>query len=168
MKTLLVMRHTKASWKDQKLKDRERPLTKRGKKDALQMGQRIMEEELLPQVIYCSAAVRARETAEGVVSGCHYSGEVIYLDHLFAADWDLILDALRLLPDNLERSLIIGHNPGLEGLVQRLGGKVLTLPLGGVACLYLAVDCWRDIDKHTRAESVQVWAPVEVESEIKS
>ncbi len=167
MKTLLVMRHAKASWKDPKQKDRERQLTKKGKLAALQMGRRIKEEELLPQVIYCSAAVRAQETAEQVISGCGYAGEVIYLDHLFMADWDIILDGIRLLPDQLERPLVIGHNPGLEGLVQRLGGKVLSLPLAGIACLYLPVDCWREVGKHTEAESVQVWTPKDVEGEGK-
>jgi phosphohistidine phosphatase len=63
MKTLLLMRHAKSSWKDADIPDHERPLSKRGKKDAPLIGKLIKEKELVPQKILISSAVRATETA---------------------------------------------------------------------------------------------------------
>jgi phosphohistidine phosphatase len=64
LKTLLLMRHAKSSWKHTELDDHDRPLAKRGKRDAPRMGQLVRQEELVPQLILSSTAVRARNTAE--------------------------------------------------------------------------------------------------------
>ena len=68
MKQLLVLRHAKSSWKDIGLRDFDRPLNKRGKKDAPRMGQFLAEQDLTPDQIITSAATRARLTAEAVAS----------------------------------------------------------------------------------------------------
>ena len=66
MKTLLVLRHAKSSWNDPALDDHERPLNKRGRRDAPRMGVLVREYGLIPDLIICSDAVRARVTAEAV------------------------------------------------------------------------------------------------------
>ena len=60
MKTLLVLRHAKSSWRDPALDDHERPLNKRGQRDALQMGELVRKHRLTPDTIISSDAVRAR------------------------------------------------------------------------------------------------------------
>ena len=67
MKTLLLMRHAKSSWKDSDLKDFDRPLNKKGKKTAPLMGHMIADQELVPDRIISSPAVRARQTVEAFV-----------------------------------------------------------------------------------------------------
>ena len=123
MKTLLLMRHGKSSWKDTKMKDRERPLNKRGRKSVPRMGELLKEAELVPQVIYSSSAVRARQTAEALVTACGFTGEVEYLDSFFMAEAEVYPKRLRKLPDDIERVMVIGHNPGLEALMQILKKK---------------------------------------------
>ena len=66
MKTLLLMRHAKSSWKQKDLPDIERPLSSRGEKDAPMMGRMLKKKELIPDLIISSPAVRARQTVEEV------------------------------------------------------------------------------------------------------
>jgi phosphohistidine phosphatase len=61
MKTLLILRHAKSSWKDLELQDHDRPLNKRGKQDALRMGKLLRREDLIPDLIVSSTAVRAKK-----------------------------------------------------------------------------------------------------------
>lgn len=62
MKTLLLLRHAKSSWDDATLSDHDRPLKSRGIKAARRMGRLMREQDLCPDRILCSTAVRARET----------------------------------------------------------------------------------------------------------
>jgi phosphohistidine phosphatase len=64
MKTLFILRHAKSSWKEQDLPDHDRPLNKRGKKDAPRMGKLLTDEDLIPDLIMSSTAARAKKTAE--------------------------------------------------------------------------------------------------------
>ena len=85
MKTLLIMRHAKSSWKHPTLSDFERPLNKRGKRAAPLMGSRIKSQGLRPGAIISSSAVRARETAEAVTTAGGFNAEPQFLDNLYHA-----------------------------------------------------------------------------------
>jgi len=163
MKTLLLMRHAKSSWKDQDLKDRKRPLSKRGKRNAPQMGELLQEKELLPQLILASSALRARQTAELFAEASKYQGDIRYLDDLYMAEADEYLDELKKLPDDLERVMIIGHNPGLESLLPMLTGRVESLPTAAIAHMTLPISNWKELNKKTKAELIELWRPKELE-----
>jgi phosphohistidine phosphatase len=163
MKTLLLMRHAKSSWKDNDLKDHERPLAKRGMKNAPRMGDLIKEAELVPQRILSSTALRARQTAEAVAEKSGYLGEIIYLDSLYLAEPPIILDILRLTGDDIERVMVVGHNPGLEALMQILSGRVEALTTASVAYFVLPIDHWRDLGSNTQGELIQLWRPKDLD-----
>ncbi len=166
MKTLILMRHAKSSWKHPELKDHERGLNKRGKKDAPQMGALLSENELVPQRILASTAERSRMTAQAVVDAMHFTGDVSYLDALYMAEPEIYLELLSLMPDDLERILVIGHNPGLEGLLQILSGRVESLSTSAVAYLSLPIRSWKEIRAHEEAgELVALWTPHDVKDE---
>jgi phosphohistidine phosphatase len=165
MKTLLLMRHAKSSWKNQKLADHERPLNKRGKKDAPLMGQMLKERHLVPQQIISSTAIRARQTTETVVEHSHYKGEVLYLDRLYLAEADEYIKVLREVPDSLDRVMLVGHNPGLETLLQVLTGEIQSLPTAVIAQINLPIDHWVDISNEVTGEIAQIWLPREVRKE---
>ena len=139
MKTLLLMRHAKSSWKATDLPDHERPLNKRGKKDSVFMGAVLNEKELLPQKILASSAVRIRETIAGMAKESAFSGEVEFSDELYLAEPEVYLKTLCNLPDSVERAMLIGHNPGLEGFLQMLSGHIESLPTGSIAYLTLPI-----------------------------
>jgi len=157
------MRHAKSSFKDPELKDGKRPLSKRGERNAAQMGELLQEREIYPQVILASPAVRVCQTAETVTRVTGYSGEVHYMDTLFMAEADEILDALHELPDEVESVMIIGHNPGLESLIPMFTKKIVALPTAGIAYLSLPINHWKDLKRKTKGDLIELWRPKDLE-----
>ena len=84
MKTLLLLRHAKSSWKVPDLSDHDRPLNRRGKKDAPKMGRLLKEKELVPDLVIDSTARRAKDTASAVAKHSGYKGKKITLESLYA------------------------------------------------------------------------------------
>ena len=82
MKTLLILRHAKSSWNYPELSDYDRPLNKRGKRDAPRMGKFLREQKLTPDRILTSSAKRARRTASKVAKACGYGGKVKKIRHI--------------------------------------------------------------------------------------
>jgi len=161
VKSLLIMRHAKSSWKDTDIPDFDRPLNKRGKADAPTVGHLLKDRELIPQRILCSTATRARQTVDGLLETSGYDGEVVYLESFYMAECITYLESLRLLSDDLERVMIVGHNPGLETLLQLLTGKVEALPTAALAYLSLPISHWSELRPDTEAELVEFWIPRE-------
>jgi phosphohistidine phosphatase len=159
MKTLLILRHAKSSWKDEEVGDHDRPLNKRGKRDAPRMGERLKEADLQPELIISSTAKRARKTASKVAHQCGYQGVIELHGTLYLAPPGAYLEALRHVDDAIHRVMIVGHNPGLEQLLAMLTGQQVLLPTATLAHVELAVDHWSDLDTQTRGSLVQLWHP---------
>lgn len=161
MKTLLVLRHAKSSWANSGQDDHERPLNERGKREAPQVGEQLRRRRLVPDLIISSDAVRARKTADAVAKAAGHSGE-IRLDHgLYLAAPDDILAVLYGADDSAGIVMVVGHNPGLEGLVRQLTGEAAHLATATVAQIALPIDRWRDLDESTLGRLSEVWRPNE-------
>ncbi|NPV86710.1 MAG: histidine phosphatase family protein [Anaerolineae bacterium] len=161
MKTLLIMRHAKSSWKEKDIPDHDRPLKKRGRKSAAVMGKLIKEMELVPEKILSSTAERARKTAEILIEGMNFEGEVEYLPALYMAEPEVIAEILSALPDELERVMVVGHNPGLEGLVQMLCGQVVSLPTATLAYVVIPIKKWEELKGDLKGDLVNIYAATE-------
>lgn len=162
MKTLLLMRHAKSSWKQPGVADRDRPLNKRGRRDAPKMGNLLWEKDLVPQCILSSTALRARQTAEAVAEAAGYDGEILYLDELYGGEPLDYLHALRSVPDELDLVLVIGHNPDLQDVLEVLADQMGNFPTAAIAHLRLSIEHWADLSDDTMTEWVQVWRPREL------
>jgi phosphohistidine phosphatase len=162
MKTLLVLRHAKSSWNDPELDDHERPLNERGRRDGPRMGELVREYGLIPDIVISSDAVRARLTAEAVAEAARYAGEILLDPHLYMASPAGILSRLRTVREDAETVMIIGHNPGLEELVEQLTGERQDLPTAALAHVVLEIDQWRDLTLSTRGTLVGLWRPKEL------
>jgi phosphohistidine phosphatase len=162
MKTLLALRHAKSSWNDPALDDHERPLNKRGRRDAPRMGELVREYGLIPDVIISSDAVRARLTAEAVAEAARYAGEILLDPRLYLACPADILSLLTTVRENAGTVMIVGHNPGLETLVEQLTGERQDLPTAALAQIGLPIDQWRDLKRSTRGTLVGLWRPEEL------
>jgi phosphohistidine phosphatase len=167
MKTLLLMRHAKSSWKDTTIPDHDRPLAKRGQRDSNRMGELLGQRELIPQMILSSSAVRAEETARIINAVCGCNCEVILSDKLYLAEAGTYITELSKLPDELERVMLIGHNPGLEALLQVLSNQIESLPTAVIAYLSLPIQHWADLTSTTEGELVELWRPKELAEEVK-
>ena len=159
MKTLLVLRHAKSSRNDPALDDHERPLNKRGRRDAPRMGELLREHGLIPDVVISSDAVRARLTAEAVAGAAGYAGAIVLDPRLYLAGPADILSLLQRVRGKAETVMIVGHNPGLEELVEQLTGERQDLPTATLAQIGLPIDQWRDLKLSTRGRLVDLWRP---------
>ena len=162
MKTLLVLRHAKSSWKEEGIDDHERPLNKRGLKDAPRMGELLKEHDLVPEYILSSSAVRARHTAELVAEYCEYDGEIGGGRELYSFASEDYLDALEQVDDGYTRVMVVGHNPGLEELAQWLTGVYTSLPTASLAVIRLDIIHWEELEEGGQGELLQVFRPKEL------
>jgi phosphohistidine phosphatase len=163
MKTLLILRHAKSSWEDASLDDRERPLNKRGRRDAPRIGDLIRQQEVPPDTIVTSDALRARTTAETVAEAAAYSGKIVVDRRLYLAGPADIVDVLRTLREpEAGTVMIVGHNPGLEELVAQLTGEEQRLPTAALAQIALPIDRWSDLTTATRGTLLALWRPKEL------
>lgn len=151
MKTLILVRHAKSSWKDASLADRDRPLNKRGKRDAPEMGRRLAARGGAPDLIVSSPATRALATARIIAAAVGYPADRIREDErLYLANPAELLEAIRDLEDGYERVFVLGHNPGLTELVNGLSEPAVdNVPTCGVVELRLMVDRWADLSRDT-------------------
>ena len=117
---------------------------------------------LIPDVVLSSDAVRARLTAEAVAEVARYAGEILVDPHLYMASPADIISLLPTVRENAETVMIVGHNPGLEKLVEQLTGERHDLPTATLAQIGLPIDQWRDLKLSTRGRLVGLWRPEEL------
>jgi phosphohistidine phosphatase len=157
MKTLLLMRHAKSDQTNGETDESHRPLTPKGERRATEMGMWIQKQQLTPEIILSSSSLRACRTAELVAEASGYTGELRSVEELNMAEANEILEVLRSLPDEIERVMIVGHNPGLESLIPFFTHEVEALPHAGVAVLNLKLQNWQDLRHKTRAKLKELW-----------
>ena len=126
------------------------------------MGELVREYGLIPDVVISSDAVRARLTAEAVAEAARYAGEILLDPHLYMACPADILSLLPMVRENAETVMIVGHNPGLEKLVEQLSGERQDLPTATLAQIRLPIDQWCDLKLSTRGTLVGLWRPEEL------
>lgn len=160
MRTLLILRHAKSSWKEPGLTDHDRPLNRRGKRDAPRVGELLKELDLVPQQIFSSSALRAASTARLVTQGCGFDPERIDITpQLYLATPDTYIDYVRRHAEGEGRVLVIGHNPGLEGLLHVLTGLDEHLPTAALAEVRLDIEDWDSIHRDAPGELIRIWRP---------
>lgn len=149
MKTLTLVRHAKSSWKDTSLADRDRPLNKRGKRDAPEMGRRIADAGIRPSLIVSSPAVRAWTTARIIANEIGYPLEFLQRDSaLYLASVNGILDVVVSQDAGFNNMMLIGHNPGFTDFANYLvPGLTNNIPTAGVVSVELDTDDWSLYDK---------------------
>jgi len=128
------------------------------------MGQLLADLALLPDRIFCSTAVRARQTAELLVPASGYQGEIEFRDDLYLAPSWQLRETLRELPDACAWVMIIGHNPGLEEFLQELTGEEEHLPTAALAQVELNIPNWESLQPSTRGKLLGLWRPKELDT----
>ena len=144
MKTLTIFRHARSSWDFPDLTDHDRPLNKRGKRDAPIMGERLKESGIRPSLIVSSPAVRAWKTARTVAKQIGYPVEFLQREPgLYHAGVNKLLDIIAVQDDGFNNIVIVGHNPGLTDLANELvPGLTSNLPTAGFVAIRIDTDDW--------------------------
>ena len=161
MKTLLLLRHAKSSWKKQGLPDHERPLNKRGKKEAPMVGAYMKENGLVPDLILSSTARRAHDTAQAVAEACGFEEQVDLYQDLYMSDTASYLDILRCLPDEANKVLVVGHNPDVEALLALLTDVADHMATATLAVISLPISSWQELNEATDGRLQNLWTPRE-------
>jgi phosphohistidine phosphatase len=162
VKRLLILRHAKSSWSDSSLDDWQRPLNDRGERDAPRVGDLIKRQSLVPDLIITSDAERARTTAQAVARRAGYAREMIFEPALYHAGPEDVISVINGVANDVNTVLIVGHNPGLENLVQQLTGEDVTLPTAALVHISLPIDRWSDLDGDTGGSIVDSWRPADL------
>lgn len=162
MKTLLLLRHAKSSWANDRLSDFERPLNERGREDAPGMGKLLVRLDMVPDLIISSTAKRAATTAEMVGLSASYEGEIRYSEQLYLAEPEVYIGLAQHVADSVSCLMMVGHNPGIEELVGLLSGHDERMPTAALACFRLPINEWRKLKSGKHYELVGVWRPKEL------
>jgi phosphohistidine phosphatase len=145
MRTLYLLRHAKSSWKDETLRDFDRPLKGRGRKAAEQIGQVLAEEKLTSPLVISSPAVRARETTELVLESAGLKVTPRFEERIYEADVRTLLDLVRSIPDSSAVALMVGHNPGFENLLDYLTGDNRHMSTAALAKIEFDTESWSEV-----------------------
>ena len=133
---LWLIRHAKSSWSDRGLRDFDRPLNGRGRRDGPRMQRWLAEQAFGAGWIWTSDAIRALATAEFVHAAFPHAERVS--DHrLYGAGPEAILDIVRGTPPGVEAIAVVAHNPGITQCINLLAGErvVDNLPTFGIGRL---------------------------------
>jgi phosphohistidine phosphatase len=149
------MRHAKSSWNDKAQDDRERPLSARGRAAAPRMGRALAERKLIPDLILCSPAKRTRQTLELAGNAMRARPKTTISDALYAfGDGTAYLALINKQAKTSPTLMIIGHNPSLAALADRLAGsgdeRALAamrrkFPTAAVAYISFPATRWSDV-----------------------
>ncbi|MFF2020200.1 SixA phosphatase family protein [Streptomyces sp. NPDC058171] len=118
---IVVFRHAKADWPD--LADHERPLAERGRKDAPVAGRKLADSGIPLDLALCSTAARTRETWKLAVHELGHRPRTVYEERIYEASPGELIALFNELPDEARNVIVIGHNPGAQGVTEVLAGS---------------------------------------------
>lgn len=129
---LVILRHAKSAWPDG-VPDRQRPLNRRGRGDARAAGQWIRSLVGGVDSVVCSPAERTRQTIALVAAELDDPPDPTFDDDIYGAPPTALLEVVRQLPDTTGTALLVGHNPGVQELVELLSGQECEMKTSSVA-----------------------------------
>lgn len=147
MKTLYIVRHAKSSWESPEQTDYKRPLLETGVERTKAIGNYLLNSEAIPELILCSHATRAFETAKILASILNYpTTKIVIDDKIYFGNAE---DAFHLLYEQNNETgsiMLVGHNPTLTYMVNYfLIEKINNLPTSAVVCIDFETDKWEDL-----------------------
>lgn len=146
MKKVYIIRHAKSSWRDMSLDDYERPLNKRGKRNAPLMGRVLSSKGVEPDLIISSPAFRAKSTAEIIAEEINYTNKILFREEVYEAAANTLHKILLNIDEEVSTLFIIGHNPGLNSLAYRYLNFSQNIPTCGIVEIEFDCKSWKHID----------------------
>ena len=160
------MRHAKSSWDFPELNDHQRPLNDRGRRDAPRMGRLLKNEKLIPDLIICSDAVRAKTTARIVAEELKFKEKVVETHDLYGSGEEGYRNVICQVPNLIGTLLIVGHNTTLEDLIYALKGEDVRFPTAALAHFECAIEDWKDFTLEIKSKCVRIYKPKELPQDL--
>ncbi|MFC4501697.1 MULTISPECIES: SixA phosphatase family protein [Streptomyces] len=164
---IVLFRHAKADWPQ--VNDHDRPLAERGRKDAPVAGRRLADTGIPFDLALCSTAARTRETWKLAVQEFPHRPKTVYEERIYDASPGELIALLDETPDDVRNVLLIGHNPGIQGLAEVLSGSAAAdaadrMKRSGFSTAAFAVltldGSWKSLEPGA-ATLVDYWTPSE-------
>lgn len=149
MKRLLLLRHAESSGAEAGRSDFDRPLNERGRREAAETGRLLGRERIRPDLILCSPARRARETATFAIEAAGLASELRFDARIYEARTSTLLEIVSQLEEGTAEVMLVGHNPGMSDLLARLTGEERYLPTASLARISLDVERWSGMREQT-------------------
>tara|TARA_B100002051_G_C16739177_1_gene643185 strand:+ start:1944 stop:2435 length:492 start_codon:yes stop_codon:yes gene_type:complete len=147
LKTIILFRHGKSNWNALYKSDHERPIAKRGIKAARKIGQYIYDKKNIPDLVICSSAVRARQTAELAISAGNWGSPLVIEKKLYGADSASLIKILKEQKDKNNSICITGHEPTMSSFINRYSnGGIVKFPTATISRIDYNIDTWCNID----------------------
>lgn len=147
MKRLYIVRHAKSSWGGIGLSDFERPLNERGKRDAPEMAQRLLDRKVKIDAFISSPAKRAKNTCKAFCKTYKITeDEIIYMDELYHANSEMIYKVVNEFSNTFGNAAIFSHNPGITDFVNILceGVRTENMPTCAVFAIEMDISNWSE------------------------
>ena len=142
MKKLIIIRHCKSSWSDLSLNDFDRPLNNRGVQDGNLMSKELSKKIDNVDLLISSSSKRTMLTADFFIESIKIN-KISFIDDLYHSSSENIINKLKKISNTHESIMLIGHNPGLTDLVNKLTSiNLYNLPTCGVAIVNLNIKNW--------------------------
>ncbi|MGC1473359.1 MAG: histidine phosphatase family protein [Psychroserpens sp.] len=150
MKLLTLVRHGKSSWQYD-VDDRDRPLKKRGIKDANLVSMALKSHYKEPDMVFSSPANRALSTAKIFVENLNINPNTFeVVDELYDFGGDNVIRFFKALPSDYKNIMIFGHNHAFTSICNIFGDTFIdNLPTSALVCIKFEVESWAAIDKGT-------------------
>ena len=148
MKTIILVRHAKSSWDDFSLKDEDRPLTDRGKKNAPEMARRLLKKKIPIDAILSSPAKRAKSTAELFAKEYDIAKKkIILIPELYMASSDAFIRTIRNAPEKADSIALFSHNEGITQFANALSeARIDHMPTCSVFAVKVDIDSWNNFE----------------------
>ena len=146
-KTVHIVRHGKAVQDAYHIEDFDRPLTERGILNSILVSKKFISQYAVPDLIVTSHAARAMHTAYIFARELSYPSDCVLVDeNLYFGGYKVIYSSLEDLPEDIGSVMIVGHNPDLTTLANRLGAQIDEISTSGVVTVCFDTDSWSKID----------------------
>jgi len=150
MRSLTLLRHAKSSWDDESIDDFHRPLNDRGWRSAKAMGGYLAAKAAQFDLLLASPAERVVQSLRGLAEGGWQSGAVRFDPAIYHAGYGELLAMIRSTRNDVQRLMIVGHNPTIGAVAAQLSrnggdGVLGKYPTGALAQIQLDVDDWADV-----------------------
>ena len=141
---LIVMRHAKSSWSDASLEDHDRPLNKRGRRDAPRIAQELHDREWIPDRIRVSTSKRTMETLE-LMKAISINSTIDVEPSLYHSNISTLMQVVEQVEEG-KTTMILSHNPGSEILVHQLSNRLEIMPTAAAVLFEKQQEDWILVD----------------------
>ena len=151
MKKILFIRHAKSDWGNPNLSDMDRPLNKRGKRDAPGMGRRFLKLNMKPDCIYRSPSTRTTQTIDLLTHTAQWQDvDIKEEDWLYHASNQDYLTGIENLNNDQNYICLCAHNPGITDIVNYLSGEyIVNMPTCAIALIDFQTGDWKEVSGST-------------------